>query len=474
MKVGKKITSLMLALVMIFSLTTGASAATTQNIKVQLSPNITVAYDNKVQTMADVNGNPVYPLLNGGTTYLPVRAVSNMLGVNVDWDGATQTVLLGNSVLSGMMMPDDTLPGISTSTRSVTIDNPTVERIRKVMTMHKFPDSGIEAAVAEFEAKGSKDADGKPIFTYTAKPVTTINFKTSKNAEPLGDKHAGCDYVEVNWSAAADGYVKVKLTKQVAPVVACKANSKESFVSGRNEAYLPLELDQWVNIPLFGESGDFQLTIIPTYSNAEQNSSKFDEIRHENFLVTFKANIKDPNASMLLSHVKMDFENAPKTVAKAAELTKNCETDAEKITAIFEFVAKTIKYDNKLYNDEQKQLVLGENPGVVGKDRNYSLDHILDTKTGVCEHYAILMAGMLRSQGIPCKVVSGKVNYPNIDFLKHAWVSVSPDTKDLNMSQLGAGHDEDGWIRLDPTWGGTPAGRADAAIDKNHESFYAY
>lgn len=237
-----------------------------------------------------------------------------------------------------------------------------------------------------------------------------------------------------------------------------------------------------MNIPLLGETGDFQLTIRPTYSWAEQNSSKFDEIRCD-FLVTFKANIKDPDAWMLLSHVKVDFENAPKTVAKAAELTKNCETDADKITAIFEFVAKTIKYDHKLYNDEQKQIVSGENPGVVSKDRNYSLDHILDTKTGVCEHYAVLMAGMLRSQGIPCKVVcgdaySGKVikgvNDDNPGWEGHAWVSVSPDTKGLDMQRLGAGHDEDGWIRLDPTWGSTSSGRTAAAIDKDHKSDYAY
>lgn len=84
----------MLALVMVFGLTVNVSAATTENIQVQLSPDITVKYNGEAQTMSDVNGNPVYPLLNGGTTYLPVRAVSNMLGVDVEWDGAAQTVIL--------------------------------------------------------------------------------------------------------------------------------------------------------------------------------------------------------------------------------------------------------------------------------------------------------------------------------------------------------------------------------------------
>ena len=96
MKLGKRLVSLALALVMVFSLTVNASAATAENIQVQLSPNITVKYNGTIQNMADVNGTPVYPLLYGGTTYLPVRAVANMLGVNVGWDGATQTVILAD------------------------------------------------------------------------------------------------------------------------------------------------------------------------------------------------------------------------------------------------------------------------------------------------------------------------------------------------------------------------------------------
>lgn len=195
--------------------------------------------------------------------------------------------------------------------------------------------------------------------------------------------------------------------------------------------------------------------------------------RPEKLMVAITATMEDPDAWMLLPNVYVDFENAPKTVAKAEELTKSCKTDAEKITAIFEFVAKTIKYDYKLYNAEQKQLDAGESVHIVSRDRNLSLDHILDSKNGVCEHYAVLMAGMLRSQGIPCKVVTGDA-YNGKEWVRHTWVSVSPDTKGLNMSRLGAGHDEDGWIRLDPTWGNNAADRSAASVDKNHKSDYAY
>lgn len=234
-----------------------------------------------------------------------------------------------------------------------------------------------------------------------------------------------------------------------------------------------LKLDQWVKIPLGGEGNAFQLTVTPLYSEAERNSSKFQENYHEDFEVRVTANLKDPDAWTLLPNAYVDFENAPKAVAKAAELTKNCKTDAEKITAIFEFVAKTIKYDQKLWDSEQKQSAAGEHSRVVDLHRDYSLDNILDSKTGVCEHYAVLMAGMLRSQGIPCKVVCGKA-YNGKEWVGHAWVSVSPDTKGLDMQRLGGGHDEDGWIRLDPTWGNSASSRAAAAVDKNHKTDYVY
>ena len=43
----------------------------------------------------DVNGNTVEPFIYNGTTYLPVRAVGNSLGMDVDWDNDTKTVFLG-------------------------------------------------------------------------------------------------------------------------------------------------------------------------------------------------------------------------------------------------------------------------------------------------------------------------------------------------------------------------------------------
>ena len=47
-------------------------------------------------TPTDVNGNPVEPFVIDGTTYLPVRAISEAVGYDVDWDYDTNTVILSS------------------------------------------------------------------------------------------------------------------------------------------------------------------------------------------------------------------------------------------------------------------------------------------------------------------------------------------------------------------------------------------
>lgn len=79
----------------IASLLLTAAAKDPELVNAILSPGITVKFNGNVQIMKDVNGNPVYPIMVDGTTYLPVRAVCNMLDLPVEWDGDTKTVLLG-------------------------------------------------------------------------------------------------------------------------------------------------------------------------------------------------------------------------------------------------------------------------------------------------------------------------------------------------------------------------------------------
>ena len=90
----KQVRTSALALALAGVMVVGAAAATVQKITADLRPDITVKVDGDKQTLVDKNGNIVYPVTYTGTTYLPVRALGNVIGMEVGWDSKTQTVSL--------------------------------------------------------------------------------------------------------------------------------------------------------------------------------------------------------------------------------------------------------------------------------------------------------------------------------------------------------------------------------------------
>ncbi|MBQ9280441.1 MAG: N-acetylmuramoyl-L-alanine amidase [Clostridia bacterium] len=65
-----------------------------ETVSALLNKEIQIEYKEKPQTFTNVNGVQVYPLSYEGTTYLPVRAISNMYGAEIDWDGATSRITI--------------------------------------------------------------------------------------------------------------------------------------------------------------------------------------------------------------------------------------------------------------------------------------------------------------------------------------------------------------------------------------------
>ncbi len=540
MKHGQRLISLVLALVMICGLTISASAATAQNITARLSPDVTVQYNGQAQNMADAKGNPVYPVSYQGTTYLPIRAVSNMLGIAVDWDQATKTVLLSDTDnpadyakadpnaakpaaanINVRLSPDVTVKynGVTQTMKDATgtvvypvsYQGTTYLPIRAVSNMLGVAVDWDQTTKTVLLGSSSTAVKGEDFTLFTSAGEITINtgdkegayklladagfskteadailaqvefmasdtldgFLTSDDAKVLDTNHIGYDYTEIDWSTANDGYVRIKInefvTNQMFITVRWNENgsiSNHNWVVTKDKY---LTDNGWFNIPLSGGSAEYGVSVEPVWTKEDNNRTYYEQPLQARFTAKF-----DESVLLLMSHVKVDYEHAPLTTAKALELTKNCKTDAEKITAIFNYVANTVKYDYTLYNTENAREAAGESIPHVEGERDLMLDDILTSKTGVCEHYAVLMAGMLRSLGIPCKVVHGGVPKSDGGSEGHGWVSVSPDVTGLNKTALGAGTDEDGWIRLDPTWGSTASARADAANDEIHHAIDWY
>lgn len=69
-------------------------AGDNETVQPYLNKVISIEYKEKIQTFEDVNGKTVYPLSYQGTTYLPVRAISNMYGANIEWNAENQQITI--------------------------------------------------------------------------------------------------------------------------------------------------------------------------------------------------------------------------------------------------------------------------------------------------------------------------------------------------------------------------------------------
>lgn len=84
------------ALLLFGGMSVGALAsAQLQEIKAYLNGEIKVRVNGQVVQLNDASGKAVLPITYNGTTYLPVRAVSTVLGIPVQYDGGAKEVLLG-------------------------------------------------------------------------------------------------------------------------------------------------------------------------------------------------------------------------------------------------------------------------------------------------------------------------------------------------------------------------------------------
>jgi len=150
------------------------------------------------------------------------------------------------------------------------------------------------------------------------------------------------------------------------------------------------------------------------------------------FSCTITAELRDDLLPYLYSNQFVDFDSAPNARAKAEELASGLSTDVEVTSAIFDYVTKTLIYDYEL----AKTVKSGYIP---------VLDHVMSVKKGICFDYASLMAGMLRFNRIPCKLVIGYAGD-----VYHAWIDVWLDGKGWVGGLIF--YDGDGWQMMDPTF----------------------
>ncbi len=93
---NKKIIIGGVAIAVASSAITSMAGGTLQQISANLNHAISIVYNGETQVLKDANGVTLAPISYLGSTYVPVRAVSDIFGEDVHWDGATNTITLGS------------------------------------------------------------------------------------------------------------------------------------------------------------------------------------------------------------------------------------------------------------------------------------------------------------------------------------------------------------------------------------------
>jgi len=231
----------------------------------------------------------------------------------------------------------------------------------------------------------------------------------------------------IDYSNAGDGYIMVRYTAETTQRLKVQ-------IKGPSTKYTynltPLV---WESFPLSDGNGQYQVTV---YQNV--TGSKYASV----LSLTVDVTLKDEFGPFLHSNQYVNFDAAPESVKKAAELTAGVTDTLKKVEVVYDFVVKELTYDKKLASTVKS----GYLP---------VLDEVLEKKQGICFDYAALMTGMLRSQGIPCKLVVGYAGT-----VYHAWISVwSAETGWVDGIIFFNGTS---WQRMDPTF--ASGGQGDKAI----------
>ncbi|WP_159445186.1 transglutaminase domain-containing protein [Filimonas lacunae] len=112
----------------------------------------------------------------------------------------------------------------------------------------------------------------------------------------------------------------------------------------------------------------------------------------------------------------------------AAYISAHFKSDTDKTRAAFIWITHNIHYDVKN--------MFAINPYVSDAEK---IRKVLDTRSGICEHFSLLFQQICSKVGIDCHIVSGYTRQKEyVDYIAHIWCAAKVQNK---------------WFLFDPTWG---------------------
>ena len=258
-------------------------------------------------------------------------------------------------------------------------------------------------------APESTAASATTVQTDAPEPVNVVIPEVRVPLSP-GTSTAENDKVRVDYSNSADGYISVRWNetgKRVKLRVTSGGSTYDHDVpTGGVTEYYPLSCG----------SGSYTVQIYE-----QTDGDRYAKVLEQEFT----AEIRSETSPFLYPNRYVAFSQNSACVEKAAQLCAGRSGTIEKTAAIFGWVTDNVSYD--------RELAATVKSGYVPDP-----DSVLKKKTGICYDYASLMAAMLRSQGIPSRLVVGYAK----ESIYHAWNEVWTEqtgwiTPELLLSRNG-------------------------------------
>lgn len=155
--------------------------------------------------------------------------------------------------------------------------------------------------------------------------------------------------------------------------------------------------------PLQMGNGSYKVSVLENTSGTKYRLVHSEQVKLE---------LANPNDVYLNSVQNIHWDTRMKAIQKGDVLTKGLTQPKQKVDSVYNYVVQDYSYDyNKLATLPTTYLPV--------------IDETYQVKTGICYDFSALYASILRSQGIPVKLVKG---YSSNAEGYHAWNEVY-DTK---------------------------------------------
>ena len=254
----------------------------------------------------------------------------------------------------------------------------------------------------------------------------------------------------IDYSNAKDGYVMVKWTGGGTPKIKVLIKGPTAGQGVYDSYQYNLRTDgNYDVLPLSDGSGKYTIGVYKNTSGTQYSTV---------LTATVEAKLSDEFAPFLRSNQYVSFTAGSAAVKKAGEVCADAADNLEKVEKVYDFVVNNVTYDR----NKAKSVKSGYLPDV---------NETLSTKKGICFDYAALMAAMLRSQGVPVKLIVGYTGD-----VYHAWINVWSETEGWIEGKIYFDGKE--WKLMDPTF--ASSGKQSAEImeyignGENYSAKYQY